>query len=72
MHETQTSQRSPRNFFPGDTVTIEGMLVRVDRVKPETAFLYRVDGNCRSFPVSMVLEANGKYTVSRTVYVPEA
>lgn len=70
MHETQTSQRSPLNFMAGDTVTIEGMLVAVTRVKAETAFLVRVDGNCRSFPVSMVLEAHGKYTVSRTVYVP--
>jgi hypothetical protein len=70
MLEIQNLERTPLKFFPGDTVTIEGMLVAVVRVYAESAFLIRVEGNCRSFPVSMVLESDKRYKVSRSVYVP--
>lgn len=69
MLEVRTLSRSPLNFFPGDTVTIEGMLVRVDRVVALTANLVRVEGNIMSFPVSMVLGTYQIMKVSRSVHV---
>lgn len=65
--EVQNIVRSPIDFLPGDTVSIESMLVRVDRVHTLTANLIRVEGNCMSFPVSMVLGIGQMMRVGRTV-----
>lgn len=69
MLEARTLSRSPLRFLPNDTVTIEGLLVRVDRVQALTAHLVRVEGNVMSFPVSMVLGAAQIMKVSRMVHV---
>jgi hypothetical protein len=67
MMEVQSIVRSPIDFLPNDTVTIEGMLVRVDRVVALTANLVRVEGNVMSFPVSMVLGTGQMMRVTRAV-----
>lgn len=69
MLEARTITRSPLNFWKNDTVTIEGMLVRVDRVEALTANLVRVEGNCMSFPVSVVLGANQMMKITRMVHM---
>jgi len=67
MSEVRTLARSPLHFLPGDTITVEGMLVRVDRVIPLTANLVRVEGNVMSFQTSLVLGTNQVMKVQRTV-----
>ena len=69
MLQAQTLTRSPLHFWKNDTVTIEGMLVRVDRVEALTANLVRVEGNCMSFPVSVVLGANQMMKITRMVHM---
>jgi hypothetical protein len=69
MLEARTLSRSPLNFLPNDSVSIEGMLVRVDRVEALTANLVRVEGNVMSFPVSMVLGATQIMKVTRMVHM---
>lgn len=69
MLEVQSIVRSPIDFLPGDTVSIESMLVRVDKVVALTANLVRVDGNVMSFPVSMVLGIGQMMRVSRSVKI---
>lgn len=67
MMEVKSIVRSPIDFLPNDTITVEGMLVRVDRVVALTANLVRVEGNVMSFPVSLVLGTGQMMKVSRTV-----
>lgn len=69
MLEARTITRSPLNFRANDSVSIEGMLVRVDRVQALTENLVRVEGNVMSFPVSMVLGTSQMMRITRMVHV---
>lgn len=64
---TKDIVRSPIDFRPNDTITIEGVFMRVDRVIPLTANLTRVEGNSMSFSQSVVLSNGNMMRVMRTV-----
>lgn len=70
MLESVTITRSPIDFRSGDSISVEGMAVRVDRVFALTANLVRVEGNVMSFPVSLVLGIGQMMRITRTVHVP--
>lgn len=67
MMVTNSIVRSPLDFLPNDTITIEGVFMRVDKVTPLTANLTRVDGNSMSFSQSVILSNGNMMRVSRTV-----
>lgn len=66
MAQFENIVRSPIDFLPGDTVGVENMLMRVDKVQALTANLVRVEGNIMSFPVSMVMRTGHMTMVTRT------